>query len=104
MVGFPTGTRVSPPLQGDQTSSGTCPASYSVSTVGFLPPGMQDMGHQTSSGTCPVSYLVSTVRCILPGMKELGRATDHCLLSRAKVRNVWSCTSTPGMPSWHTQG
>ena len=45
----------SPHLQGDQTSSGTCPASCSVSTVGFLPPGMQDLGHQTRSGICLVS-------------------------------------------------
>ena len=76
MVGFPTGTRPRP-LQGDQTSSGTYPASYSVSTVGFLPPGMQDIGHQTSSGTCPVSYLVSAVGFFTPGMQDLGHQTSY---------------------------
>ena len=104
MVGFPTGTRVPHPLHGDQTSSGTCPASSSVSTVGFLPPGMQDLGHQTSSDTCPVSYLVNAVGSVLPGVNELAHETDHSLLSRAKVKNAWNCTSTPDMPSWHTQG
>jgi len=59
---------------------------------------------QTSSGTCQVSYLVSTVGFLLPGVKELGHWKDHSLRSRAKVKNVWSCTATPDMPSWHTQG
>jgi hypothetical protein len=76
VVGFPTGARVSHPLQGDQTSS----------------------------GTCPVSYLVNTVGSLLPGVKELAHETDHSLLSRAKVKNAWNSTSTPDMPSWHTQG
>ena len=93
----------SSPFQGDQTSSGTCPLSYLVSTVGFLPPGMQDLGYHTSSGTCPVSYLVSTVGSPLRGMKELGYETDHSLLSHAKLKNAWSCTSTHDMPTWHTQ-
>jgi hypothetical protein len=62
VVGFPTVTRGPPPLQGDQTSS----------------------------GTCLISYLVSTVGSPVPGVKELGHDIDHSLLSCAKVNTLWT--------------
>jgi hypothetical protein len=44
---------------------------------------------QTGSGAHPASYPMST------GVKRPGRDSDHSLLSRAEVKNGWSCTSTP---------
>jgi hypothetical protein len=29
-----------------------------------------------------------------------GREADHSLPSSAEVKNTWSCTSTPPVPSW----
>jgi len=32
------------------------------------------------------------------------READHLYPSGAQVRNGWSCTSTPNVPSWPVQG
>jgi len=35
------------------------------------------------------------------GVKWLGHEADHPSSSSAKVKNVWSYTSTPPLSSWH---
>jgi hypothetical protein len=47
----------------------------------------------------PASYPVGT-RGPLPRVKRPGREADHSSPSVAEVRNAWSSTSFPHMPSW----
>jgi hypothetical protein len=49
---------------------------------------------QNGSGAHPASYPVGTGDLSL-GIKWLGREADHSSPFSAKVKNAWSCTSTP---------
>jgi hypothetical protein len=42
----------------------------------------------------PASYLMGTRDCF-PGLKQPGSEADNSPPSSAKVKNAWSCTSTP---------
>jgi hypothetical protein len=49
---------------------------------------------QTSSGAHPTSYPMDTGGALTPGVKWPGHEVDHLLPPSAKVKNVWSYTST----------